>query len=695
MPRLSLAVALGVGVGGALVDVSSYARLTDGLSYRWGRTDAFYGVEPGTFSFTLDNSDGRFTPENPSSPLATTLTEGMSACVQVGSRLTAGVVRSIEPEFPSGEAAWSRVRVTCDDMFGQLSRQRLTNPLDDITSSAGVFALWKFADAETSASAVDSGPLSLPPISRFTLSVPPVVFGDEAMPWGVEPQARTGATPFAPVQPMYQVDVAGRSFDYLPDTAGAYGFWFTLNVPSTSGGAAFQLSTLIGPSLLAAANFNLGLTGDADRMAIGAGVSLSPRMELGTPYYFSVDSVVDATNIVYTYYMDGVSFGTESVAHGGSVSNADLSLSRLTIRTADFSAVTDYVFSRLSHTQVRAAEERAKNAVTLGGWFDTIQSATRSSATFDTFPEFWESSTDYIPGDGGSALDLLNVAVETEQGYAYAVTTGTLTAPAEKVVIRRRERPTTVTESFNVEDELQGAPTFIRDITNLVSTVRVDSTTGSRQTVTDSTLTARAGNASDTVELPLTRAFDMRAWAQDRINRGGNTKMQIASVVVDAMTTPTDRSADLLALVPGDRVQFTNLPSTQLGFDTWDGWYLGASETHNLVEHSFALYFQPVLPAVAKYDTATYMASGELVLNGAINAAVTSISVESTGALLSTTAVPYVMQVDDEQMTVTAVSGASSPQTVTVTRGANGTTAASHSSAAVLVGPVPESIYAF
>ena len=693
MPRLDLAVALGVGVGGALVDVSSYARLTDGLSYRWGRTDAFYGVEPGTFSFTLDNSDGRFTPENPSSPLDTTLTEGMAACVQVGSRLTAGVVRSIEPEFPSGEAAWSRVRVTCDDVFGRLSREQSTNPLDDVVTNAGLFALWKFADDATSSGAVDSGPFSLPAISRHDSSVPPVSFGANALVWGSETQAQTGATPYAPIAPMYGLLDVGQTFDYLPDTAGAYGFWFTLNTPSTSGGSAFSFDINSGAGT--GPDFQLGLTGNPTRMESAARTLFAPAMTLGVPYYFSVTAEVDATNVVYTYYMDGVSYGSQSVAHAGAVSAADLSLKRITMRTADVSAVTDYVFSRLSHTRVRAAEERLKNAVTLSGWFYAIESATLSAATFDTFPDVWESSTDYISTDVGSALDLLNLALETEQGYAYAVTTGTLTSPTEKVVIRRRERPTTVTESFNVEDELQGAPAFIRDITNLVATVRVDSTTGSRQTVTDSTLTARVGNASDTVELPLTRAFDMRAWAQDRINRGGNTKMQIQSVVVDAMTTPTDRSADLLALVPGDRVQFTNLPSTQLGFDTWDGWFLGASETHNLVEHSFALYFQPVLPAVAKYDTATYMASGELKLNGAINAAVTSISVESTGALLSTTAVPYVMQVDDEQMTVTAVSGASSPQTVTVTRAANGTTAATHADNAVLVGPIPESIYAF
>ena len=55
LPRLSLQVALGVGVAGALVDVSSYAQLEVGISRRWGRDDSFSTVEPGVFSFVLDN----------------------------------------------------------------------------------------------------------------------------------------------------------------------------------------------------------------------------------------------------------------------------------------------------------------------------------------------------------------------------------------------------------------------------------------------------------------------------------------------------------------------------------------------------------------------------------------------------------------------------------------------------------------
>lgn len=688
MPRLDLAVALGVGVGGALVDVSSYARLTDGLSRRWGRDDAFYGVDPGTFSFVLDNSDGRFTPDNLLSPLDTTLTEGMAACVSVGGRLTGGTVRTVEPEFPGGVAAWASVRVTCDDSLGVLARTRPASVLDAIAANAGVLGMWKMNDAEGSSQALDSGPLTLPSIRLFGAAIPPIDFEFSPLEWGTETQALMGAVPYAPVTPMYELLSTARVFDYPTNSGGAYGFWFTLYAPVLTSGVAFSLRLDNGAS--SGPLFALGFGANGNRMQFNSGTLTSP-LTVGEPYYFSVTVDVLGANIVHTFYMDGEVIATDSFAHLGATSAADLSLSNITIRGADAAVAGSYAVSRISHTLTRGPEETAKASSLIPGWLQAVEAA--APVAFGTLPALSDFASTYAGEVSGSVLDLLNDVMFTEQGDVYTTTTGTLTSPTSQIVVRERTRPATVSYTFDVENELSGAPDFIRDLTNLVSRVTVSSDVGST-IVTDSTLTARAGQASTTETVLLASDIDRRAWGEDRLQRGANTKLRIASVVVDAMTTPTDRSADLLALIPGDRVQFTGLPETILGFDTWDGWFLGASERHDIEAHAFQLHFTPVLPDTAVYDTDRYMADGELLLNGAINSAVTSISVDSTGALLDATDVPYTIQFDDEQMTVTAVAGASSPQTVTVTRGANGTTAASHADNAVLVS-VPDSLYAF
>jgi hypothetical protein len=169
------------------------------------------------------------------------------------------------------------------------------------------------------------------------------------------------------------------------------------------------------------------------------------------------------------------------------------------------------------------------------------------------------------------------------------------------------------------------------------------------------------------------------------LQRGANVQLRLASVTIDAMTTPTDRTADLLALKPGDRHQFTNLPSQQLGFSTWDGWLLGVDETHTLTEHKFTLFFAPVLPATAIYDTNYFMADGALTLTSSLTAGATSMSVTTTETtvLLETATFPYTLIIDSEQVTVTACTSAE-PQVATITRGVNGTTAASHSAGAVV-----------
>jgi hypothetical protein len=174
-------------------------------------------------------------------------------------------------------------------------------------------------------------------------------------------------------------------------------------------------------------------------------------------------------------------------------------------------------------------------------------------------------------------------------------------------------------------------------------------------------------------------------YAEDRLVRGENVALRVVSITIDALTTPTDRSADLLALIPGDRIRVTNLPAGPLGFTQWDGWFLGASEVHApgaSASEAFTLDLAPVLPPTAIFDTDRFGANGGLSLTSTITAAATTMQVTSSdGVPLETVQVPYTLLVDSEQITVTACTALSGgTQTATITRGANGTTPAIHGS---------------
>lgn len=650
-----MSVALGVGVAGALVDVTSSAKLESGLSFRAGREDQFNDVDASTFSFVLDNADGTFTPDNAGSSLATTLSEGAAACVLVGSRLTAGTVRSVEPVFPGGDAAWAEVRVSCDDMLGDAARAGLAGDLYSQASLVSGQAFWPLDDAAGSASG-----------RELVAGVRP--FRGGSLSFGVDGVSGVGGT-------QAEVSVAaGASAEltvYDPTSRFDIGlsdlwwnFWLT---PMTAGGYFRVVGSATPDGFVVQ---GLSVVGDGNVVA---------SLEVGRSVFVSLYG----SGFVQVW-LDGV-----QVHLGTTAGTPNFGPALFTVGDAAYGA-SQFRISQLSASADRIDGSAALES-TIEGRLNLIDTAL-STITFDTIPAELTQAPIGPNQSTDTALDAINELMTAEQGYVYTATTGTLTSPVEKIVVGERARPETVAYTFDIIDELDGAPSFIRDLTNLISTVRVRGA-DTDVYVSDATLTARAGAASSSATVPYIEPVDLTAWGEDRIYRGANSLMRIASVTVDAMTTPTDRSADLLTMVFGDRVQFTSLPSTTLGFDTWDGWLIGREETHTVDGHRFVLHFAPVLPDTAVFDTDRFMAEGEIDLAANINAAVTSIVVDTTGAQLSTTDVPYTVLIGAEQLTVTAATAGAS-QTLTVTRGANGSTAAAHVSGD-LVQLTPDSLYAF
>jgi len=436
-------------------------------------------------------------------------------------------------------------------------------------------------------------------------------------------------------------------------------------------------------------------------MLMGATTFLTSSIapQVGVPAYLQmVVTYSGSTSITGELLVNGVSAGTKTFVPGGSdpaglATNQLRTPSLVFVYLASGSTTQGATFAHLSHTAEPVAEYSLQTTPLTESIVLSAIDAAVSGVTLTTLPTELSQSAISAP-TSGSALDAFNDVLRTEQGAVYSTVTGTLTSPTQTLTVRERTRPTTVTASWDVARELDGAPQFVRDVTNMVSTITASGPTQD-VTLTDSTLTARVGSSNSSESVLNTNYVDLLMWDQDRLQRGANVQLRVASVVIDAMTTPTDRTSDLLALVPGDRHQFTGLPSTQLGFSTWDGWLLGADELHTLTEHTFTLYFQPVLPATAIFDTNYFMGDTDLTLSAALTAGATSMSVATatTTTKLETTTFPYTLIIDSEQITVTACTGAT-PQVATITRGANGTTAAAHSSGAAVEVAVP-SLYAF
>ena len=142
---------------------------------------------------------------------------------------------------------------------------------------------------------------------------------------------------------------------------------------------------------------------------------------------------------------------------------------------------------------------------------------------------------------------------------------------------------------------------------------------------------------------------------------------------------------EILETDVGDLITVTGLPAW-LPPDDVRQIVQGTTERISQFEHTITFNCEPASP----YGTGTWEADGarwsneNTTLAGTMTTTSTSRTVTiAAGPMWTTTGVPFDVMVGGEQMTVTAVAGASSPQTFTVTRSVNGVVKAHASGEAV------------
>lgn len=147
-------------------------------------------------------------------------------------------------------------------------------------------------------------------------------------------------------------------------------------------------------------------------------------------------------------------------------------------------------------------------------------------------------------------------------------------------------------------------------------------------------------------------------------------------VVSVNLRTPAVRSleSEILSMDVDDRFTIDG-PTPDGVYDRIDQLARGARETIGQYAHTVEFQAAPASPfQVARLDAGYRVDSGASTLDGAIGEADTTVSVAVDSVYLWDTGAvfPFDVRVTGEVMTVTDVSGATSPQTFTVVRGANG-----------------------
>jgi hypothetical protein len=510
-------IAMGVGAGGSLVDVSSYVEFGEGVQYTWGRTDQFDDTNPGTFTFTLNNADGRFTPGNPASPLATTVVEGMAVSWLLGARLVAGAILAIE--FGTDEESWDLLKVTCDDMLGSAGRHQLTTLADGLLADAPAQLLWKLDDegptgAETATSTASS-------LGAFQVTRT-----------GSNTARRRGhlrrAADRRAARHRGDGDGAARRDGLLrhlprrfrdpgprarlPDRHACRGcgrgvfprLVELLDLPRLDDQPRGHVPVLDGRRPVAdrAAGVAVG-TVDRGGHLPGDGRALLDLRRAAGPQWVSMRV---RRSYIGTQWWVAVSAWVNDVQVGPEVDYNDPQANdsrvwdvtvdpfpvqvELQVDNTSGTVPLSGTVQRVSHT-VGRHREREERAPQHGG---RTPRGPRLHLRGDRLPDVPGHDpvgrADRLPDVAGrSVLDVYNDIQRTEQGHLFTTTSGTLTAPVQVIQIRARDRPTTVKAAFHVTDELDGLPVFLRDISNVAATIDVAGPTDT-VTVTDPTVKA-------------------------------------------------------------------------------------------------------------------------------------------------------------------------------------------------------------
>lgn len=209
-----------------------------------------------------------------------------------------------------------------------------------------------------------------------------------------------------------------------------------------------------------------------------------------------------------------------------------------------------------------------------------------------------------------------------------------------------------------------------------------------QDTVSISDPNVGVGRYEEQVELPLYRDSDAFQHASWRVHRGTVDELRFPQVGLNLAATP--------ALIPswlrcdvGRRVTISN-PPADLPPDQIDLLIEGYTETLGEATWDVVLNCSPARPlTVVKLNDSTLgrLSPDGATLSSSVTTTGTSLSVATpAGKPLWTTSgavMPFDLEIGGERITVTAIAGAASPQTFTVTRSVNGVVKA-HSSGAVV-----------
>lgn len=686
-------------------DITASILERDAITITRGRRDEAAQVEPSALSFSVANADGRFTPDNAGSPYFPNVKLRVPVRVVLdGSTRFSGFVDEWPMQWPGGVESWSTSSVRASGMWRRLAQAPpFKSTAEELISYLGPSSYYPMTDGPSALVWADRSAYHRPSVqvqfwtpggrdwtslntdqsnggvdrksaAFYPSTLPIPVNGPVTIPFtGHNPPPAGGA-----VFMYYAIGYASdqRIVDLVDDTGALWTIshiGFVLTLSRTVGSTTTVLTSIgnqapnpvllnwyvSGPDLIVIMWTPLSSSG-----AIVAGASTVPRIISAVLHPLQYASAPDEVVAGHVALFDRAMTADELTL----ISNAFL-----------WGQIADPTESNPLYNPEGWIRSRAR----LAGYRD-------SAITLDSAPALIDfKAADAVLG-GKGRVEAMQVAANGELGMLYETLSG-------GVGFRNRASRYVASPWLTVDLDLGDlaqppSPTF--DDQNIVNDATVTQRQGIGRYVDQASVdsiglfqksVATIGYQSDTYSLDFD-ANQIAAWI---VNTHSTPRVRVPQLTLRLSNRSALAAAWIAGEPLGSRVDVLNAPP-QLGVASLSQFVEGYTETISMFEWIAVCNTSPADPYGRLFKVQDTVL-GRLELDGqtltsTVTAGATSWSVTTAAGkpLLTTTDVPFTVTVDGEAVTITAVTGASSPQTATVTRAAAGTTAAAHSAGAVL-----------
>ena len=661
-------------------DITGYVRAAPGIGITQWRGDESATTTPSRATLVLDNSDGRFSRRNPTGTYYGLL--GKNTPIWISVDPGDGQHTRFEGFVNAWPNRWditgtdSVVTIECAGALRRLSQGSRTMsairrsilatnpetywPLEDgsdATAPAAVRGVAMSAAGSVAFAGVSDLVGSLPVVDIHLASVYGQVSGVSSSSWHVEfLHKQTGFDAAGSVIARLYVGSASHSiFRFFPPTAAGDG----PDVFITRLDDGTVTTALVGTN-------------------VTAGYA-------GLWHHYAVTAEQSGSNIVCKFYVDGVLNYTDTTAGTLGAPNAFIgNPQKLTTLTS------------IAHVAVGSGTTLSGAADGIDGFSGELAHIRLRRLCTEAGVPFYSTAGISVamgPQPAGTLVTCAREAEAADHGTLYERNWGLAYAGREE----RENRPAVIALDFDSRDiaappeptdDDQRTRNIWTSTNSLGGEATFEQTTGSMGTGS-----AGPGDYDDSA--PVNVATDqLRFQASYQVNLGTVDEDRWPRVAVDLRNSP-DLIDEITTMVPGVRATATHPPG-QMAPDTVDTIIEGYGEWFDQFVWGVELVTSPASPyhvfklsetagdldpvvGILDFDTC--------VLAEDLDTTETGVDVTTTGALFSTTADNWtpgvVITVLGEDMLLTAVSGSSNPQTLTVTRSYNGVVKSHASGAAV------------